>query len=238
MLFTPPRFYFRGGVSFRSMAPHFVVDITTNIIYCLRVKTITQKELVEILKSAKGAEPITIVARTPKKLLDKTTVFKTSRINGFTGFDYENSVNMQGLREDKFINFKSKKRVWGARTYGTLVEYKNNFYLRFKPKRTLSVSYDRVFDKNLLPPVPVPNQPTIKKIYYRNFLISNILRLTIDKVVYKVVERKETKLQLPNNNKLNLKPKPCQQNTKPRGPSKSIPSIAVVATKSPSQKVV
>ena len=109
------------------------------------MQTLTIQQLYTLLKTRKGAFPVTlktltnpaVKAECPVSQLSKTTV-----VNGMGNFLYEVSVNRQRIREDSQPDFSAFPRVWGVRMTGTpLVEYKGQLYLELKVQRKLEERY-------------------------------------------------------------------------------------------------
>jgi hypothetical protein len=167
-------------------------------------QTINQTQLAEILRSVKGATPLTISAlvdaRARKTGNPFAKVLKLSKVNGMTGADYEKSVNRQLDREGKGqLSFTANERKWGERIGPALVEKEGKLYLVIHPQRTASPVY---FGQNpgkllkavaketiaaFLPaPKPAANQGTDKEIVYRNYSLENITALSLGGKTYRV----------------------------------------------------
>lgn len=166
------------------------------------MKTITQDQLATILRGVTHALPITfsalIDARARKTGNPYGEISKISRVQAFTGFDYEKSVNRQLEREDSQLTFAAKERSWGERISPALVENKGQLYLVAKVQRADKPVY--LIKKPLgLTPVaketiaaflpahkPATNQGTEKEIVYRNYSLANIVSLSMGGERYRV----------------------------------------------------
>ena len=102
------------------------------------MRSITQSQLLDLLLSLKGCEPITISAMTEVKSRYGKTLYKLSRINGMTGADYERAVN-------RLVPYTAGPRPWGIRISPHVVthtvEAKKRYYLTVKIERSLSHTY-------------------------------------------------------------------------------------------------
>jgi hypothetical protein len=168
------------------------------------VKTINETQLVEILAAVKGAQPVTISALVDAKARKTGNPFrsirKLSKVNGFTGADYEASVNRQLDREGKGqLSFTANERKWGERVGPALVKKDDKFYLVIQPQNTAKPVYFgeqadgmlRHVSKDtiaaFLPPVRhAENQGTDKEIVYRNYSVANIAAISIGGTRYRV----------------------------------------------------
>jgi len=143
---------------------------------------------------------VKIVAKERIELNPFEEIRKLSKVNGFTGVNYEASVQRQEMREGVAPTFEASERQWGERVSSALVENKGKFYLAIQPKhsakpvfiarKSLSdffkvVSKDSI--ANFLPVhKPNANQGTEKEIIYRNYALESIAGLTIDGETYRV----------------------------------------------------
>jgi hypothetical protein len=79
-------------------------------------KQITQQELVDILSAVDGSKPLfmSLVAEVDVQLKKTNNMYandKVTKINKYMGiinYSYQNSVNLQRMREDKIADFKAK----------------------------------------------------------------------------------------------------------------------------------
>jgi hypothetical protein len=176
------------------------------------MKTITREELVQVLKGIKHATPITISAITDTRCRKKDVATKTkenphekilkfSVVNGFTGVDYEASVQRQELREGYVPAFEAQERKWGENINNCLVTKEDGkCYLAIRPLRSkppvfIAVNGNkqkRVKKEEIecfLPQVKeAPNQPTEKKIVYRNYLVDNLRSVVLNGVRYEIMQ--------------------------------------------------
>ena len=173
--------------------------------YNLSVKTINQSQLADILRSVKGATPLTISAlvdaRARKTGNPFREVLKLSKVNGMCGCSYEKSVNRQQNREGTIPAFEARERSWGERISPALVEGKEGkLYLAIQPQRTAQPVYFGRNDKGVLiqvkkevvaPFLPEKRssaeaQGVDKEIVYRNYSLSSITALSIGGEKYRV----------------------------------------------------
>lgn len=167
------------------------------------MKTITRNQLREILAGIKHAMPIAFSAFTDPKAKKTGNPFvdirKLSRVNAFTGADYEKSVQRQEVREGHEANFEAKSRQWGERISPALVKKENSFYLVAQIRSTRSPIYTAVKNglrqvikseeiKPFLPEHKKSSQPIEKEVIYRNYKLENIRSITVGGESYKVIE--------------------------------------------------
>jgi len=106
-------------------------------------KVITDVEMINLLCEKRGAKIISFESNTSVRLLktwNRGEVRKISVINGFIGWDYENSVNNQRDRENILSDFNAEKNSAGTRVAGTPFlrnEKTNNNLLWIKVQRVL-----------------------------------------------------------------------------------------------------
>jgi hypothetical protein len=166
--------------------------------------TITQNKLAELLSTIVTAQPITITAFVDARLRKINNPFsevrKLSKVNGFTGIDYEKSVNRQLGREDKDQSFVASPRAWGERIAPCLVTNKGKLYLVLKVQHAARpiyfarssfgdswLSIDRSKIESLLPNrTHSANQGTDKEIVYRNYALSTLRSVSMLGCIYKV----------------------------------------------------
>jgi hypothetical protein len=164
--------------------------------------TISQNQLIDLLYSITHAQPIAfsalVDARARKTGNPFGQVFKLSRVQAFTGFDYEASVNRQLGREGQAQDFTAGMRSWGERVSPALVRKDNKFYLVAKVERTSKPVYlvpSRLglmaIAKELIAAFlpasrPALNQGTEKEIVYRNYAVENIYSLSIAGKRYRI----------------------------------------------------
>lgn len=161
------------------------------------MKTISQGQLASILRNVKGATPITISAfvdaRARKTGNPFTEVRKLSQVNGFTGADYEASVNRQQAREGSVPAFEARERSWGERIAPALVENKGKLFLPIQPRSTKKPIY---FGRNKMGVLMQIRKDVIasflpaerssaeaqgveKEVVYRNYALENIVQISI-----------------------------------------------------------
>lgn len=169
------------------------------------MKHLTITQLKDMLRAQKGATPVTIESLTDARArktdnpFDK--IFKLSLVNGFTGFDYEASVNRQQVREGNDPTFESQERSWGTNVNNVLVENKGKFYIAIRPLKSLEEplyfgevngSLKPVTKKEIEKFLPAPyintNQGTDKEIVYRNYSLESIRKLTLKGETFEIVQ--------------------------------------------------
>jgi hypothetical protein len=166
---------------------------------------ITVAELTKLLLAQKGAMPITIEAlvevRARKTGNPYDAILKFSTVNGFTGHDYEASVNRQRVREGSNPDFVQHDRSWGTNVNNILSQKGDKYYLRIRPLHTSEPTYFVRQGKTLkqvaksvveafLPPVyPSKVQATDTEILHREYLVTNLRSVTFGGVRYEVVHQ-------------------------------------------------
>ena len=165
---------------------------------------INRSELVNMLMNWNfGSQPTTIQYITEPKLTKDGrnrfgTVTKVAAVNSFVGFNYENAINRQLVREGKEPNFEAAP-IWkgkGERVNSRIVRHidNNKLYLSYKYEKSLRSFH---FDSNMefIPleliktafPKRSSYQPTEKTIEIRMIAIDNIRKLKFRKTTYEVV---------------------------------------------------
>lgn len=164
---------------------------------------IRRSQLIGILAEQNKACPITITALTDAQAKKTDNpfgrIFKMSRVNGFTGFNYENSVNRQREREGNEKDFEAQARSWGERINNCLVKKGEEYYLTIKVEKSLMkpvymyysnglqiISRETVA-KFLRPAKSSPNQGLDREVIYRNYKLESIVKICINGQTYKVV---------------------------------------------------
>jgi hypothetical protein len=162
---------------------------------------IKYRDLVELLKSQKGAKPVTICAQTIPNMRKKDNpykdVIKISRVNGIIGCVYTNAVNRQRIREDSDPDFEAEPRKWGQRIIGTpLVEHKGKYYLELKVEKSLGheyelynerIPFEKIKEFLRLPP-DMPKQGLDKEVILRDYDLANITSITINDQYYEIIK--------------------------------------------------
>lgn len=158
---------------------------------------ITKNDIIEAIKSRKGAAFITFYALTEaQKSAAKNAqkVYKLSRVNGIVNFVYENSVNNQLRREGKEFAFTAKPRKWGVHVSPSIIEHKGKFYLQVKVERTLGkpkyFTNGKLVNKaeisHLLKESRASGQPCDKEVILRDYSFDAITSLSMDGKCYKL----------------------------------------------------
>ena len=164
------------------------------------MKTINVNQLRDLLANVSHAIPIAFSSLTVPKLLKTGNtlgdVSKLSRVNAFTGANYERSVQRQQVREGDAPTFEAQTRQWGERIAPCLVENKGEFYLVAQIRSTRKPLYfakrgnfRKLIDSERVKPFlpkSKPSQPVDKQVIYRNYKLSNILSMSINGEIYKV----------------------------------------------------
>lgn len=164
----------------------------------MRTKTVSVSELGEILLGVNHAMPISFSALVDAKARKTGNpwgeIRKLSRVQAFTGFDYENSVNRQLDREGKSqLSFTANERNWGERISPALVRNGGKLYLVAKVERTAKPIYlarsprgflSVVAKEVIAPFLPAvrhaTNQGTEKEVVYRNYSLENLTSVSIN----------------------------------------------------------
>ncbi len=168
---------------------------------------ITLKALQGMLQSSKGTKIVTLVTITDPDLKKETgpehspnpylPCVKVSRVNGIVNWSYENSVNLQLLREGKEPNFEAQPRKWGTHLNDSpFVSHVNkagehNLYLEVRVKSSLGHSYYSIDGEEILEEKIEPYlkkkqsvkefQGVEREVILRDYNVKNIVTLVIDK---------------------------------------------------------
>jgi len=168
------------------------------------MKNITTADLKAMLEAQKGATAITITAlvdaRARKTNNPYEQVLKLSMVNGFTGFEYETSVQRQQVREGNPPEFEASERKWGTAVNKSLVENKGKYYLVIRPLKTSQPKFFvrvgnlvKRIEKSLIEhllPAPYSNkehQGVEKEIIYRNYSLDSIRFISINGSKYRLI---------------------------------------------------
>lgn len=123
-------------------------------------KTISRGQLRDLLAAQRGAQLVTIVARTSARARKRNNphwpVTKLARVNGVIGFNYGSCVRRQQVREGRKPTFAAESRGWGNRAdplvkrprreprrrgICPLVSHKGKDYLDMKVERVVEANY-------------------------------------------------------------------------------------------------
>lgn len=176
--------------------------IARSACYTDNMKALTIDSLVDLLASVKGATFATLITETDARLKKTGNPFgdvrKVSRVNVCLGFQYENAVNRQRVREGNEADFQAAPRQWGERKPGTmLVEHKDKLYLETKVEHSLGYTF---FDANgnelsaeqVEPFLPTRSessrQDTDKEILVRDYALESIRSLAIGGETYVMLQ--------------------------------------------------
>ena len=175
-------------------------------------KQITQQELVDILSTVDGSKPlfISLVAEVDVQLKKTNNVYandKVTKINKYMGiinYNYQNSVNLQRMRENKIADFKAKVAYASKINdeYNGCLSVHNTtgqMYLTFKEQNCASnpiykinnrvvgsdvVEYLNQFRTNRRK--AATHQNVEEQIQHRNVKIENIKVITLNGVEYTI----------------------------------------------------
>jgi hypothetical protein len=165
-------------------------------------------QLFDLLSARRGAQIVTMVARTQpvlrggkKSPLANWKVEKLAKVNGIVNWSYENAVNNQRMREGTPVdennvveNFKSHPRSWGERINKTaFVSHvpkntnEKRVYIEFKHQNSLEYRYyidGKEADFAQVEPYLVGNtessrQEVTKKVILRDYRLSSIELITL-----------------------------------------------------------
>lgn len=99
------------------------------------MKFITKQALIEKINEIKGTTIVALDIQSEPKMRKTDNPYlgttKVTTLSGIIGYDYENAVNNQLMREGKEADFVSQPRAWGVRV-GNLIEHKGQYYLSVK----------------------------------------------------------------------------------------------------------
>jgi len=119
----------------------------TNLPSASGFERITQRQLAGLLAERRGAQAVTIIARTVPEMRKTNNPWygrteKVARVNGMVNWRYENAVNNQRAREGNQEPFAAEPRKWGQRIIGCpFVEYRGELYLEVKVERSIEYQY-------------------------------------------------------------------------------------------------
>lgn len=164
--------------------------------------TVTQEQLIQGLKTIKGATIVTLNCKTIPEMRKTDNpfwgnVFKFAVVNGLVNWIYENAVNRQRLRENLEPDFQAFPRKWGQRIRGTpFVIHKEELYLELKRQNVLEEEY-RDREGNIISKVDLigyfkaegeGRQGVANKVILRDYKVDNIKSLVWRGEEYKVTD--------------------------------------------------
>ncbi len=190
------------------------VPLCRSIIYSLikqlkimrKVVKISKDELQDLLKNLDGSKAVfcSLLTNTDARLKKTNNPYKdvrkVSKIFGMLNFNYQNAVQNQQAREGLEKDFISKERLYGFKNdeyNGCLLYGANEIKLIVKVDRTLKPKFlheGKLIDKSkiesFIPSVAksYTQQDIENEVIVRNYNLSNIKKITINKNTYKVVE--------------------------------------------------
>lgn len=153
------------------------------------------EEFLSCITDLRGVTPISFCAKTDARLRKtgnplNLPVFKKSVVNGMVGYNYENSVNRQRLREDGVPDFEAESRKWGVRIHPSIVEHKGKYYLTVKVQKVLEDPTYFDANGNELPKASVapflapissnPRQELANEVIHREYSVDNLVDIRID----------------------------------------------------------
>lgn len=175
----------------------------------MKTQTVNLAQLAQVLSAVTHAQPIAfsalVDARSRKTGNPFGEIRKLSRVQAFTGFDYEASVNRQLHREDSQLSFTASERSWGERVSPALVrnDKTGELYLVAKVERAAPPVHlvrsaigawqpiDKARIAAYLPAYKAPtNQGTDKPITYRNYALANLVSLSLNGIRYRIRQPK------------------------------------------------
>lgn len=156
------------------------------------MKTITRSQLVEILEAEKGAEMVSVYIGTDPRMRKTDNPYigalKFQTLSGIVGYDYENSVNNQLVREGKEADFKAEPRSWGVRISPKWVLHNDTRYLTLKIQGTSAPTFilngEEIPYEKVKPFIPEKKSPATqadleKKIKHTDIKIDNIISINM-----------------------------------------------------------
>lgn len=168
------------------------------------MKRITQADFIGAVSLLPGAQPATLITRTDARL-KKTgnsfgAVVKESKVNCIVGFNYENAVNRQQVREGaEHGAFEAQERGWGEHQGLKFIEKDGVWYLQCKIEKSLEAPryYQVSTGRELTAEEVKPFQPAKhsskdsqgveKEIILRDYKLSSLLFVTIGGETYQLI---------------------------------------------------
>lgn len=158
------------------------------------MKTLTKNELIKVLSELKGPQLVTIETRTIPKLRSGNpfnNLVKVSTVTGVIGFNYENSVNVRRVIENKSPDFKSLSRAWGRKS-NNIINHGSKKYLELRVEKSQSdffdgetrISLDKISQWQYNHRT---RQRLNKPVIIRDYSLDNVFRIKINNIEYRVV---------------------------------------------------
>lgn len=147
---------------------------------------ITANQFLDLLRKVNGTTIVTILAVIPIQM----NVWKISSVNGIIGYNYENSVNYQRIRENKPADFIPLDRSWGIHD-GALRFYKNEYYLSIKVEKASSFYEDdegNKIDFTEKKKKKSSRQGLKKEIIVRDYKLKHIKSIRMNGIQYEIGE--------------------------------------------------
>jgi len=174
------------------------------------MKSISHKQLYDLIANTKGSAIVGIVALTDAKARKTNnpfgTIFKQIRTVAFVGADYENSVNREIGRQDANGTFQAEALPWGQwEIQNKIISHKGELYLRtqstpgqrrnqaakvlsYRDQLGKFVSYEQI--KQFLPEARESSKQQDaglnKTVWVRTYKFSSIQRIRINGETYKM----------------------------------------------------
>lgn len=177
---------------------------------------ITRVELEEKLLNISRPQPCSFVAVTEPKQVKKhretgepnpfTNLTKRSRVSAFIGFNYQNSVNNQRLREgtptdqdDVVEFFEPAPRAWGHHVgESPMIEHNTNGrrYMQVKVQRSLGHEYrdgDQLIEPETVQPFLTKTgksrrQQVENEVIVRDYGLDTIQQITVGGETYEIID--------------------------------------------------
>lgn len=163
----------------------------------------TQEELVDWLRSLKGAGDVLLTSRTEVRMRKTNNPYvgavKVQGVRVSINENYEQMVNEHREDEQKSTNFKVEGLKWGECTDNVVVEHNGGLYIKTielsRDPNAVYMHNDAVIDYEVLKPFIPPYKPSPKQqldndVKVRTFKIENIVAVVVgDTIVYDAVNK-------------------------------------------------
>lgn len=170
-----------------------------------KITKISKQQLFSLLNEIDGSKPtfVSFISNTDARLKKTNNPYigtrKISKVTGLLNFNYQNSVNNQRAKEGNEKEFVAKERGYGIKFddyNGCLLHGSNDIKLIVKVENTLKPKFvfnGKLISKELIKPFlpssnSAPQQELEKEIIYRNYDLSNIKKISFNKMIYKIVD--------------------------------------------------
>lgn len=166
----------------------------------MQTQLVTKSQLVEVLRGLKTSTFARIISSTEPKVKKGCPYAGLKKISSALvniNYSYGNAVNNRRNKENREADFKSAPRIWGNKIPNTpLIENDGEYYLETRfmnaPKETIYVSNGNVVESEKVKPFLYATSSSSRQqvenpVIVRNFKISNIVEIQINKVNYKLI---------------------------------------------------